>query len=184
MIDLITAKKLEILKEQDGSCTKAVVDAKVVSKLSTKKGKQPFDISVNVYGRESDSRIIGQQLSKVKAFLQHPYHLEDGVEYLNPQFFAFEDGPRYMTHLVGIDDSKFQERSFSDAVEAALTSLDHGALGSAIDDLDIILNDNLITPLKEHQKVALSFIQRRENPEYCHQVKQSHSVFGTRWDIG
>ncbi|KAG4284401.1 hypothetical protein FPRO06_08780 [Fusarium proliferatum] len=104
------------------------------------------------------------------AFLQHPFYLEDGVEYLNPQFFDLEDRPRYMTHLVGMDDSKFQAKNFSDAVEATLTSLDHGMPALAIEDLDIIVTDDLITPLQDHQKVALSFIQRRENPEYCQQV--------------
>ncbi|OBS29596.1 hypothetical protein FPOA_03533 [Fusarium poae] len=179
MIDLITAKKLQVLEEQDGAYSKAVVEAKVVSRLSKKKTKQPFDISVNIYGWESDARVIGQQLSKVDAFLQHPFHLEDGAEYLNPQFFAFEDEPQYMTHLVGIDESEFQERTFSDAVEVALTSLDHRTPGPSIMEPYIILTDDLITPLKDHQKVALSFIQRRENPDYCQQVGRE-LLFHTR----
>ncbi|RGP60194.1 hypothetical protein FSPOR_10783 [Fusarium sporotrichioides] len=170
MIDLITVKKLEILKEQAFVSTKVVVGTKDLSQLSFKKGKKPFEISVNIYGRESDARDIGQQLSKVGAFLQHPFYLEDSVEYLNPQFFDLEDGPRYMTHLVGIDESKVQEKTFSDAVEDALTCLDHEVLALAINEPDIILTDDLMTPLQDHQKAALSFIQCRENPEYCQRV--------------
>lgn len=147
MIDLITSEKLNTLKETAGF-SKAVVEARVLRQLS-KTAKKSFEISVNVYGRELDAREIGHQLSKVEAFLQHPFYLEDGVEYLNPQFFDLKDGPRYMTHLVGMDDSKFQAKTFSDTVEVALASLDHGMPALAINDLDIILTNDLITPLQE-----------------------------------
>lgn len=147
MIDLITAEKLNIL-EETSVFTKAVVEARILRQLS-RTAKKSFEISVNIYGRELDARDIGQQLSKVGAFLQHPFYLEDGVEYLNPQFFDLEDGPRYMTHLVGMDDSKFQAKKFSDAVEVSWTSLDHGMPALAINDLDIIVTDDLITPLQE-----------------------------------
>ncbi|CAJ0546595.1 Ff.00g012220.m01.CDS01 [Fusarium sp. VM40] len=177
MIDLITAEKLNIL-EETSVFTKAVVEARILRQLS-RTAKKSFEISVNIYGRELDARDIGQQLSKVGAFLQHPFYLEDGVEYLNPQFFDLEDGPRYMTHLVGMDDSKFQAKKFSDAVEVSWTSLDHGMPALAINDLDIIVTDDLITPLQDHQKVALLFIQRRENSEYCQQVARE-LLFHTR----
>ncbi|KAM0388293.1 hypothetical protein ACHAQC_009903 [Fusarium culmorum] len=92
MIDLMTAKKLEALKEQAGVSTKAVVESKAVKGLSRKSAKSAFKISVNIYGYELDARDIGQQLSKVGAFLQHPFYLDEGVEYLNPQFFDPQDG--------------------------------------------------------------------------------------------
>ncbi|KAJ4094511.1 hypothetical protein NW760_012660 [Fusarium oxysporum] len=179
MIDLITAKKLEILEEQAAVYTKAAVEAKTLGQLSSRKAKQSFEISVNIYGRELDARDIGQQLSKVGAFLQHPCYLEDGVEYLNPQFFGFEDGPRHMTHLVGMDESKFRAKIFSDAVENALTSLDRGMPTLAINEPDIIPTDDLITPLEDHQKAALSFIRLREDSEYCQQVSRE-LLFHTR----
>jgi hypothetical protein len=147
MIDLITAEKLDTVKET-AVFTKAVVEARVLRQLS-RTAKKSFEISVNIYGRELDARDIGHQLSKVGAFLQHPFYLEDGVEYLNPQFFDLKDGPRYMTHLVGMDDSKFQAKALSDTVEVALASLDHGMPALALNDLDIIVTDDLITPLQE-----------------------------------
>ncbi|QPC77978.1 hypothetical protein HYE68_008730 [Fusarium pseudograminearum] len=150
MIDLITAKKLDSVKEQDGVFIKAVVESKAVKRLSSRSTKPPFKISVNIYGYESDARNIGQQLSKVGAFLQHPFHLEEGVEYLNPQFFDPQDGSRYMTHLVGIGETKFQARAFSDVVEGVLSSLDNGLPNLGINDPEIILTDDLITPLQEH----------------------------------
>ncbi|KAH7174003.1 uncharacterized protein B0J16DRAFT_199527 [Fusarium flagelliforme] len=177
MIDLITAEKLYIL-EETVVFTKAVVEARVLRQLS-KTAKKSFEISVNIYGQELHARDIGHQLCTVGAFLQHPFYLEDGIEYLNPQFFDLKDGPRYMTHLVGMDDSKFQAKTFSDTVEVALSSLDHGMPSLAPNDLDIIVPDDLITPLQDHQKVALSFIQRRENSKYCQQVARE-LLFHTR----
>ncbi|UZP36582.1 hypothetical protein NXS19_004398 [Fusarium pseudograminearum] len=179
MIDLITAKKLDSVKEQDGVFTKAVVEAKALKRLSSRSAKSPFKISVNIYGYESDARNIGQQLSKVGAFLQHPFYLEEGVEYLNPQFFDPQDGPRYMTHLVGMDETQFQARAFSDVVEGVLSSLDNGLPNLGVNEPEIILTDNLITNLQDHQKAALSFILRRENPEYCQQVGRE-LLFHTR----
>ncbi|KAK6720929.1 hypothetical protein SNK05_004023 [Fusarium graminearum] len=179
MIDIITAKKLEALKEQAGVFTKAVVESKAVKGLSRKSAKSPFEISVNIYGYELDARDIGQQLSKVGAFLQHLFYLEEGVEYLNPQFFHPQDGPRYMTHLVGMDEPKFQAKVFSDVVEGVLSSLDNGLPNLGINDPEIILTDDLITPLQDHQKTALSFILRRETPEYCQQVGRE-LLFHTR----
>ncbi|WXC58090.1 hypothetical protein SNK03_003989 [Fusarium graminearum] len=149
MIDLMTAKKLEALKEQAGVFTKAVVESKAVKGLSRKSAKSPFKISVNIYGYELDARDIGQQLSKVGAFLQHPFYLEEGVEYLNPQFFHPQDGPRYMTHLVGMDKSKFQAKVFSDVVEGVLSSLGNGLPNLGFNEPEIILTDDLITPLQE-----------------------------------
>ncbi|CAG1977733.1 unnamed protein product [Fusarium graminearum] len=179
MIDLMTAKKLEALGEQAGVFTKAVVESKAVKGLSRKSAKSPFEISVNIYGYELDARDIGQRLSKVGAFLQHPFYLEEGVEYLNPQFFHPQDGPRYMTHLVGMDEPKFQAKVFSDVVEGVLSSLDNGLPNLGINDPEIILTDDLITTLQDHQKTALSFILRRETPEYCQQVGRE-LLFHTR----
>ncbi|CZS79304.1 unnamed protein product [Fusarium graminearum] len=179
MIDLMTAKKLEALGEQAGVFTKAVVESKAVKGLSRKSAKSPFEISVNIYGYELDARDIGQRLSKVGAFLQHPFYLEEGVEYLNPQFFYPQDGPRYMTHLVGMDEPKFQAKVFSDVVEGVLSSLDNGLPNLGINDPEIILTDDLITTLQDHQKTALSFILRRETPEYCQQVGRE-LLFHTR----
>jgi hypothetical protein len=149
MVDLITAKKLETLQGQAGVCTKAVVEGKTLGRLASNKKKQPLEISVNIYGMELDALAIGKQLSKAEAFLQHPFHLEDGVEYLNPQFFDLGDGPKYMTHLVGIDESKIRAKALSDAVEDALTSLGQGIPALTTDELDTITTDDLITPLKE-----------------------------------
>ncbi|KAJ4007425.1 hypothetical protein NW766_010110 [Fusarium irregulare] len=152
MIDLITAKKLEVLDRQDRVYTKAVFEARYLNQLRTKKRNQPFSISVNIYGPQSDAGDIGKRLADVQGSLQHPFYLEDGVEYLNPQFFQLEEETAYMTHLVGLDESQIQAKALSDALENVLTSLDRSVGNPTISELDVI-PDDLVTPLKESDKV-------------------------------
>ncbi|KAF4989707.1 hypothetical protein FDECE_14622 [Fusarium decemcellulare] len=170
MVDLITSKKLEALQDYSTVCTKAVIEAQTLRQLSTKKkAKQPFGISINVYGPESDARNIGKQLGKVEAFLQHPFYVENGIEYWNPQSFDDGDGPKYLTHLVGMSESEIQAKRLSDTVEDVLTSLDHGIPTEPISALEL---SDLMTSLKGHQEAALLFIRQRENPEYCQKVNR------------
>ncbi|KAJ4013298.1 hypothetical protein NW752_007594 [Fusarium irregulare] len=171
MIDLITAKKLEVLDRQDRVYTKAVFEARYLNQLRTKKRNQPFSISVNIYGPQSDAGDIGKRLADVQGSLQHPFYLEDGVEYLNPQFFQLEEETAYMTHLVGLDESQIQAKALSDALENVLTSLDRSVGNPTISELDVI-PDDLVTPLKDHQKLALSFILKREDADYCDRVRK------------
>ncbi|RBR14484.1 uncharacterized protein FIESC28_07720 [Fusarium coffeatum] len=178
MIDLITAKKLDALQGQPGVYTKAVFGTDILNHLASKKGKQPFRVSVNVYGLESDASDVGTALTKARGFLQHPYHLEDGIEYLNPQFFQFEGDTGYMTHLVAMDESQIRAKALSDALENVLTSLDHSLGNPIITELDVI-PDDLTTPLKDHQKSALSFISKCENSDYCNRVR-TELLFHTR----
>ena len=195
MIDLITAKKLEVLYRQDRVYTKAVVEARFLVQLGAKKGNQPFSISVNVYGPESDASDIGKRLAEAQGSLQHPFYLEDGVEYLNPQFFQLEEKPTYMTDLVGMGESQIQAKALSDTLETVLTSLDRPLGNPTISELDVI-PDDLVTPLKEwvladfkplipetnrisHQKFALSFILKREDVDYCDRIRKE-LLFHTR----
>ena len=150
MVDLITSKKLEALQHTT-VCTKAVIEGQTLDQLVSKRNmKRQFAISLNLYGSESDAHDIGRRLAKVGAFLQHPFYVEDGIEYLNPQFFSFRDGPRYLTHLVGISESELQAKILSDSVQDVLTSLDHGIHAVTTDGPGIMTSDDLITPLKEY----------------------------------
>ena len=196
MIDLLTAKKLEILQGQDGVYTKAVLEVRFLKQFAIKKGKQqPFNISINIYGPESDASDIGKRLAEAQGSLQHPFYFEDGVEYLNPQFFQLEDKPTYMTNLVGMDESQLEAKALSDTLETVLTTLDRPLGNTIISEVDVI-PDDLVTPLKEwvladfkplipetnrisHQKFALSFILKREDVDYCDRIRKE-LLFHTR----
>ncbi|RSL61430.1 hypothetical protein CEP54_006267 [Fusarium duplospermum] len=171
MVDSITSKKLGALQGHATVCINAVLEGQTLVQLaSKKKAKQPFAISLNVYGPESDGHDIGERLSKEQAFLQHPFYLEDGIEYCNPQFFDLGDTPKYLTHLVGMNESEIQAKRLSDAVQDVLTSLDHGMLTGSTNALEIMTPSDLKTSLMSYQEAALLFIRQRENPEYCQQV--------------
>lgn len=148
MIDRITSDMLKVLK-QDDAIYKAVIAVETLDRLALKKKeKQPFEISLNVYGQESDAHNIGTKLSEVKAFLQHPFYLEDGIQYLNPQFFSFGHDLKYLTHLVGMSESEIRAKCLSDEVQNILASLDPGMLPILPDELETILQSDLTTPLK------------------------------------
>lgn len=148
MVDAITSKKLEALQGHATVCIKAVIEGQTLVQLaSKKKAKEPFAISLNVYGTESDAHDIGERLSKEQAFLQHPFYLEDGIEYWNPQFFDLGDTPKYLTHLVGMNESEIQAKRLSDAVQDVLTSLDHGILTETTNAPEIMPSSDLKTPL-------------------------------------
>ncbi|KAJ3459956.1 hypothetical protein MRS44_016029 [Fusarium solani] len=171
MVDAITSKKLEALQGHTTVCIKAVIEGQTLVQLaSKKKAKEPFAISLNVYGTESDAHDIRERLSKEQAFLQHPFYLEDGIEYWNPQFFDLGDTPKYLTHLVGMNESEIQAKRLSDAIQDVLTSLDHGILTETTNAPEIMPSSDLKTPLMSYQKAALLFIRQRENREYCQQV--------------
>ncbi|KAH7231488.1 SNF2 family N-terminal domain-containing protein [Fusarium solani] len=176
MVDAITSKKLEALQGHTTVCIKAVIEGQTLVQLaSKKKAKEPFAISLNVYGTESDAHDIRERLSKEQAFLQHPFYLEDGIEYWNPQFFDLGDTPKYLTHLVGMNESEIQAKRLSDAIQDVLTSLDHGILTETTNAPEIMPSSDLKTPLmrtdrNSYQKAALLFIRQRENREYCQQV--------------
>ncbi|RSL93099.1 hypothetical protein CEP52_013448 [Fusarium oligoseptatum] len=171
MVDRITSGKLEALQGHGTVYTKAVIEGQTLVQLaSKKKAKGSFAISLNVYGPESDAHDIGERLSRQQAFLQHPFYLEDGIEYWNPQFFDLGDTPKYLTHLVGMNESEIQAKRLSDAVQDVLTSLDHGMLTGPANTVEIVPSSDLKTSLKNYQKAALLFIRQRESPEYCQQV--------------
>ncbi|KAF4468540.1 DNA repair rad5 [Fusarium albosuccineum] len=107
--------------------------------------------------------------SQLICFGNHPPYLEDGIEYWNAQHYDLGEGPRYLTHLVGMNESEILAKRLSDTVEDVLTSLDHGMPTVPVSALEM---SDLMTSLKGHQEAALLFIQQRENPEYCQKVNR------------
>ncbi|KAK5631889.1 hypothetical protein RRF57_007603 [Xylaria bambusicola] len=79
-------------------------------------------------------------------FLQHPFFLEPGYEYFNPQYFHSEDEMKCMTHFVGLSEIDYQAKRMSDEVEHILNSLDT----TTRDDTDTAQPNAIITPLKRY----------------------------------
>jgi hypothetical protein len=107
-------------------------------------------MSVNVYGPLSSADRVGNALSAVSAFLQHPFFLEPSCNaYFNPQVFRIGDEIQNLTHLVGLAEKDLRARTISEEVENILGSLDGTASSDALASEVTFSLSCLVTPLKE-----------------------------------
>jgi hypothetical protein len=106
-------------------------------------------LSINIYGTHDEANEVGDKLSEVDTFLQHPLFLEPGLEYFNPQYFHPGGELKCMTHFVWLNEVEYREKWISDEVERVFDSLDT----MLQDDINTVLStrlDAIITPLKRY----------------------------------
>ena len=184
-----TCRFLQYLHDYQCIKATAVVETSRLMQTRTKRSSRGiFPLSINIYGTHDDANEVGDKLSEIGAFLQHPLFLEPECEYFNPQYFHLEGEMKCMTSLVGLSENMYRAKRISDEVERVFDSLDTATRG----DINIIPDsqpDAIITPLKRyglplrcmsvsnlvnsHQMVALTFIQRRENHGACQSANKS-----------
>jgi hypothetical protein len=129
IIDSSTAKPLSKLQAFDGIRLQAVVVSNVLRNVARKSPSTKlvtFSISVNIVGPGDIADGIGKALANLAtpAFLQHPYSLDDGLEYWNPQYLALPGTNGFMTSFVGLTAADTKAKILSDEVERVFSSLD------------------------------------------------------------
>lgn len=128
-LDPITCQTLQKLDGLQGVRVKAIVEsAELMHTRSTAKTNGTISLSINVYGSIGNADKVGDALSSAPAFLQHPFSLEDGREYFNPQMFRPGNQMQNLTHLVGLTKSDIGEKAISDKVNPVFESMDHTKL--------------------------------------------------------
>ncbi|KLU90623.1 hypothetical protein MAPG_10475 [Magnaporthiopsis poae ATCC 64411] len=157
ILDVQTDRRLRAIEPFEGLRLQAVLRAIDVKKSS----KARFPVSINIMGPKSVATCVGNTLTELESYLQHPYFLTRGMEYFNPHFYRTESDSEYMTHLVGIDEETEVAKMLSQEIEGVMDSLTAGDLAG--DET----YDDIITDLAEHQRQGVKFIRRREDPEYC-----------------
>ncbi len=86
--------------------------------------KQGFIISINLYGCRQIYKELGTRLSKVRAFLQHPYAYQEEVEYDNPHHFKDPDGDDDLNvDILTLSGDSDQSEIVAGAVNEVLESL-------------------------------------------------------------
>ncbi|KAK4038402.1 SNF2 family N-terminal domain-containing protein [Parachaetomium inaequale] len=131
-------------------------------------------LSVNVYGQLSSADRVGDALSAVSAFLQHPFFLEPSCNaYFNPQVFRVGNEIQNLTHLVGLTEKDLRARTISDEVENILASLNDTASSDALASEVTFGLACLVTTLKDHQEKALGFIRQREDDYYWEAARRA-----------
>jgi hypothetical protein len=125
LLDQISSTLIRALQDWNNVHIKAVVQSSTLSQIRlNKKATHIFDLSLNVYGPETEAEEVGNRLSLLSGYLQHPYFLEPGYEYWNPQCFTIlGTTTKYLTHLVGMSESDMSSKRLSDEVEGILGAL-------------------------------------------------------------
>ncbi|KAL8282467.1 hypothetical protein RB597_009940 [Gaeumannomyces tritici] len=164
ILDIVTGRLLKALDGIDGISFQVVIRSADARRAKT---KGIFPVSINILGPESCIDLVGDRLASLNAYLQHPYALDRGVEYLNPHFF--QKKRKYITRLVGVvEDSP--AKVLSDEIEGVIASLSTGDLSGNAECHDIA------TELKPHQRQGIEFILKREDPRHCRGMNEVFCV--------
>ena len=114
------------------------------------------DVSVILYGPMNEALGVGDWLGQCDLFLQCPRDCARDVPYKNPQCLSFDDAKITLTSDL-VDDS-WAEPDMDEDLFNHLTELDNH------DTLEEAGQPALIkTPLRRHQKQALTFLTQRED---------------------
>ncbi|RYP69277.1 hypothetical protein DL770_008287 [Monosporascus sp. CRB-9-2] len=175
MLDLITTKHLHSLGTFLELSYTAIVASTSLTNILRKPShkKAIIDISVNVTGPESIADDVGDTLASASAYLQHPFFLQTGIRYINPQYFYSGNEKTNLRHL--IDPSTTDSRSMyvSERIENLLESLDdlsRLAVSPERQATSAAGGGPIFTPLKRHQENGVRFILNREDPTFCDSV--------------
>ncbi|RYP66505.1 hypothetical protein DL770_008789 [Monosporascus sp. CRB-9-2] len=150
VLDVDTCKALQCLQGYQGVRATAVVQTlRLAQTRVNRTSKGVFPLSINIYGTQDEASNVGDKLSEMHAFLQHPFFLEPGYEYVNPQYFHLGSETKCMTYLVGLSENEHRAKRISDEVDRVFDSLDT----MDGDDADTALDaqpDAINTPLKSY----------------------------------
>ncbi|KAH8592599.1 SNF2 family N-terminal domain-containing protein [Bisporella sp. PMI_857] len=173
VLDMDTCRALQCLHDHQRVRATAIVEtSRLMQQPIKRSSKGIFPLSINIYGTQGEADEVGDKLSKMGAFLQHPFFLEHGYEYFNPQYIHIGGRVKCMTYLVGLSEAEYRAIRISNEVEHVLDSLDTIARDNA-DTVPDTQPDAIIIPLKSHQRAALAFIKRRENHDSCQSANKS-----------
>ncbi|KAK3363960.1 SNF2 family N-terminal domain-containing protein [Lasiosphaeria hispida] len=172
--DISTCRTLRSVAGIPRLTFKAVVQSlRLLEKVKRSSDKVVVPITVNIYGPREDADRVARVLCSVSAFLQHPFYLEDGVRYFNPQFFRLESQMEDLTHLAGLSERDLRGKAISKEIEGVLSSLEHPTPGSRdLGGLNSSQPEAVTTTLTSHQLEAIGFVQQREDHEYYQSVRK------------
>ena len=154
MLDLVTTRYLHSMGAFSGLLFTAVLASSSLNSILRKpSGKENIvDISVNIIGPEGVADDVGDTLADARAYLQHPFFLQTGVRYMNPQYFYLENVKTDLRHLIGPPITDSRSTRVSEGIKNLLDSLDNPsrfAVSPGRQDLLATVREGLIlTPLK------------------------------------
>ena len=133
IIDKRTTNVFQRLSDLATIRFEAFLDSNTVGKPGKqwKKGGETIGLSfsINIYGSRRIAQEVGKRLSKGGSFLQHPYHLDKGIEYDNPHYFKLPNRkPAFPPGNVVSPCRQLSRESQAAQVSGILDSLHHSTV--------------------------------------------------------
>ncbi|KAF3937496.1 hypothetical protein ABW19_dt0201046 [Dactylella cylindrospora] len=177
-LDNITASYLDSLQNIQGVTFQAVISSPQVEKIPREKSqkktqkKTRIDLTINIFGPEAIAEEVGDALSGVSGYLQHPVYLEDGIKYANPHYFYPGDTMEDIRHLIGPIPIDEKSERVSQGIAGLLASLEKRTPLSQRPDVDLTAASSRLvdTKLKSHQVDGVRFMVDREDSDACYQT--------------
>jgi SWI/SNF-related matrix-associated actin-dependent regulator of chromatin subfamily A3 len=126
MLDLVTTEYLHSLGTFSELSFTAVLASSSLHDILRKptRKEKVVDTSVNIIGPERIADDVGGTLADASAYLQHPFFLQTGIQYINPQYFYPGDEKTDLRHFVGPPTTDSRSTHVSEGVECILNALD------------------------------------------------------------
>lgn len=140
LLDLITARHLNPIRNLDDLTFAAVVSSANLAKIPRQSAhkKTIIDITVNILGPESLAKTVGGVLADSGCCLQHPNYLEPDIEYKNPHYFYSQGTMTDLRRFVGPTTRVTDSVQASQKIGRILEALgDVPAAGFHVEDKDI-----------------------------------------------
>ncbi|RYP79693.1 hypothetical protein DL769_002811 [Monosporascus sp. CRB-8-3] len=187
MLDLVTTKYLHSLGTFLDLSFTAVIASSSLNNILRKPNhnKAIADISVNIMGPERIAGNVGNTLANASAYLQHPFFLQTGIRYINPQYFYSGNEKTNLRHLIDPPTTDSRSMHVSEGIESLLESLDGLSRHAVLPDRQAISaadDGSILTQLQRHQEDGVRFILKRENPSFSDSVTSDlKALIGSRY---
>ncbi|QYS97699.1 hypothetical protein H0G86_004920 [Trichoderma simmonsii] len=176
VLDVLTFSYLYALRDIPNLYFNAVISVRDLDRMPHKPTQKQavINVTINIYGPEKFTEVVGETLASGSAYLQHPMVLESGIRYVNPHYLYPDDITTDLSHLVGPRMSDLRATRISQEIESLLSSLEVDTIsGSQQRDIEILLGSHLTnTHLKDHQMDGVKFILSREDWSFCHNTNR------------
>ncbi|KAK4209149.1 SNF2 family N-terminal domain-containing protein [Rhypophila decipiens] len=161
-LNRVACTALQQLDQLPNLNVEAIIESEKLKQIRSKSksiSAKPISITINIYGPSHLADQVGDALSEVFGFLQHPFFLHHRCQYFNPQMFRSGTEMQNLTNLVGLTERDFRAKALSDELERIFDE----SLGYIEPDL----TGHSTFFSHGHQIEALGFIQSREDHNWC-----------------
>ncbi|KAJ0107224.1 hypothetical protein J7T55_007594 [Diaporthe amygdali] len=100
ILDAQTTSKLQVVDQIAETRSEAVVELRSIVKRKSK-SREPFNLTVNIFGPRNAADEVSLALSRISVFLQHPQALDSHIDYHNPDILVFPGDELVMRKYIG-----------------------------------------------------------------------------------